>query len=125
MIHPAMQAVFDEHATPTHLSKRALHDQLAPILVVVTAAQHQLVALKALVAQAELADHDHATDGTMEHIRQTFAAAEREVNATMEHARGAAHAFVQLERYMSEQKKAFEPPIVPSSSAVASGSLHG
>jgi hypothetical protein len=104
-MHPKLQAVFDQHDKPTFACKRDVHDQLTPILKVASAVQKQMIEYKSLVAEAELADHDGAIDGTVEHIRQTFAAVEREANAFVEHGRGLAHALAQLDRYLAEQRK--------------------
>lgn len=107
-MHTQLKAVFDEHDNASHASKRDVHDQLAPILAIATAVQRQVLEYKSLLMQAELADHDHALDGKIEHMRQTFAAAEREANAFMEHGRNLAQCFTQLDRYMADAQSGVE-----------------
>jgi hypothetical protein len=109
-MHPALRALFDEHASPTHASKRDVHNQLGLILTASTAVRKQVLEYKTLLEQAELADHDHQLDGTMEHISQRFASIERELNAAVQHERNLAAIFVELDRYMTEQQAHAENP---------------
>lgn len=120
-MHEALRAVFREHRNPSHCSKQQVQDQLAPILRMAKAAQLQLVELKALVAEAGLVPHNGEADGTMEHIHQTLAAAERRVNAFVENGRAVAQDFAQLERYLAEQEAKLST--LPAVDAIASDAI--
>lgn len=111
-MHPAVQAVFTEHAKPTHASKGDVSAQLAPILKVAAAIRKQLIEYKSLLEQAELADDSVA--GTLEHIRGTIKGAESQVNALVESARMLAKAFSELDPYMADQHAKLSAPIVGS-----------
>lgn len=97
-----LDALFAEHAKPTHVSTQALNDQLGPILKVFALAQKQLVEYKSRLADGELAAHDPLLDTKHEHVHQTLGEIEREVNATVDHARKASRAYAQLDRYMAQ-----------------------
>lgn len=117
-MHTELDAFFDEHDKPSHASKRHVHDKLGAILALAVPVRMQLVKYKGLLEQAEMASHDHSMDGTLEHIRQTIDAADRELGKVVDHGRNLALAFTQLERYMADQRKFLEagnpaPPPVP------------
>lgn len=99
-MHSQLAAVFAEHANPTHTSKRTAHDLLAPILRAAADGQKQVLEYRALIAAAELAEHDPALDGKLEMMHQTLAAMEREAAALSLHGRQYAQTHSQLDRYM-------------------------
>src|SRR4051812_33562345 len=101
-MHPELQAVFDEHQHPQHCCKRDAHDALTPIVRLAGRAQQQVSEYKLLIAQAEVAPHDHALDGKMEMMHQTLGAMEREAAALAVHARNLAQTHTQLEYCMTE-----------------------
>lgn len=117
-MHAELQAVFDEHERPTHASKKAVHEQLGAILRLAGLAQQQVIVYRSLIAQAEVAPHDHALDSKMEMMHQTFGAYEREAAILATCARNLAQVATQLDRYVTEWRSdiaAYEalPPSTP------------
>lgn len=102
MPHTELQAVFDEHAKPTHCCKREVHDQMAPIAAVAASARQQVARYKALLIQAQLAPHDTDHDFKLESIKQTIGAIERSVTQLEDAGHAVAMDFTQLDRYMAE-----------------------
>ena len=101
-----LKALLDEHAAPTRCCTADVKGEVGAILRVARKAQQQLLEYKALLMEAELdPDRDPSSDGTLEHIQQTFAAIERNANAFVEHGRKLAHDFTQLDRYLAEQRR--------------------
>lgn len=101
-IHPELQAVFDEHAAPTHASKRDIHAQLLAVLKVALAAQRQIAEYRSLLTIAKVADHDPELDFKMHHMIGTFASAERNSAASTHFLTLLADDFSQLDRYAAE-----------------------
>lgn len=101
-MHAELQAVFDEHANPTHVTKAEVHAALSPILQLTSRAQQQMIVLRSLLTQAELAPHDHALDSKLEMMHQTLGAMEREAGALSQVGRNLALVFTQLDRYAAE-----------------------
>lgn len=100
-MHRELHAVFAEHAEPTHASKRDVHDQMAPLMTMGSAAERQLAEYESLIVQAELAPHDHALDGKLEMMHQTIRAGRREIASMLTHGRDVARVFTQLDRCMA------------------------
>lgn len=103
-MHTELQAVFDEHEAPKHCCKRQAHDAIGPVVRLAAKAQQQVIEYRTLIAQAEVAPHDHALDGKMEMMHQTLGAMEREATALAAAARNLGQTHTQLERYMAEWK---------------------
>ncbi len=99
---PSLADVFAEHDDPTHASKREIHDQLAVILAIGADVQKQMIEYRSKLMAAQLVD-DTLT-GQMEHMHQTFGAAEREATTFVTAGRNLAMCFTQLDRYMAEQR---------------------
>lgn len=102
--HPELAAVFDEHASPQHCSKRSAHDQLQPLLCFAACAQKQLAEYREKLLAAELADHDHQLDGKLERLHQTLGAIDRDLPAFIDAGRRIALSFTQLDRYFAETR---------------------
>jgi hypothetical protein len=64
-LHPALQRFVDKHRATTVDHKRAAHDQLRPILGMASTMLAHLNALQQELTAAELEEHDHALDGTL------------------------------------------------------------
>lgn len=114
--HPELAAVFAEHESPTHCSKRHAHDQLQPLLCFAACAQKQLAEYRDLLLQAELADHDRALDGKLERLHQTLGAIDLDLPKLLEAGRRIAKSFTQLDRYFAETNADLArvaPPLVP------------
>lgn len=101
-MHKELQAVFDEHRTPKHADRRAVHVALAPLLETVDRARQQLLEYKRLLHQAELAPHDTRLDGKLEAMHQTIGNGELQLDAMTRAVRDLARDFTQLDRYMEE-----------------------
>lgn len=101
-MHAELKAFFAEHQNPTHTSKRAVHDKLMDFGKLAADAQKQVIQYGALLDGALHAEHDHALDGKVEHMRQTFGAMQREADLFAQAARNLGQTFTQLDRYVAE-----------------------
>lgn len=105
LMHHTLQKVFDEHGSPTHASKRHVHDQLTPIVRLAAKAQQQVLEYRVLITEASLSDeHDPRLDGKLELMHQTFGAMERAASNLTSAARELAQATAQLDRYVVDWK---------------------
>lgn len=108
-MHTKVRAFFDEHAAPGHCDKRAVHDQLSPIVRMAAKAQQQVLEYRTLITEATLAaDHDPAFNGKLEMMHQTFGAMERSAAALSLAARDLARDTAQLDRYVAEWRDDFD-----------------
>lgn len=109
-MHSALEHLFDEHTSPSHASRRAVHDRASPILAIATAVQRQIAMYRELLIAAELslANDDGKLQGKIEHLHQTLGALERESAAFVESGRRLAGGLTQWDRYMAEAKAALE-----------------
>lgn len=103
-MHPTTQALFDEHANPTHCGKRAIHDQLGPILDMIATVKLQVALYQQKRVAAKLADHDHAIDGKLELIKQTLKVVDTALSNFHAEGERAADALTQLDRTMAEAR---------------------
>lgn len=105
----SLQRIFDEHDTPTHASKRDVHDALSPMVRLAAKAQQQVIEYRVLITEAAVAaDHDPAYSGKLESMHQAFAAIERQSAALSAAARELAQSMEQLDRIMGESKTDIE-----------------
>lgn len=96
----SVNSVFAEHRQPKHASKRAVHDQLSPIMAMAADVQRQVIEYRAALVQAQLSDDSLAPN--IEHMYQTFGAIDREVANLVAAGRALAQAFTQLDRYIAD-----------------------
>lgn len=89
---------------PSHCSKRAMHDALAPIMDVVARGQMQAVELRRRINGVLLDDHDHRLDGKMERFRQAVGALDLDLAALETLALKVAGHFTTIDRYIGEDK---------------------
>lgn len=101
--HP-LRAVFAEHASPKHCSKRQVHDGLRPVAGLVADMKKQMIEYRAVLDESTLADDSLA--GKAEHIHQTIEAADREIGNLERAQRNVAKIFTQLDVYLNEQHQA-------------------
>lgn len=101
-----LEPIVAAHKNAKFASKRAIHDQMAPITTVIANIQLQLVEYRRVTDLAFLADEDPAADAKVEHFRQTFSALDREVTAFAEAARNVARGMSQLDRYIAQAEVA-------------------
>ena len=101
-IREKADALFAEHATPTHCAKQTVHDQIAPITRLVAGVRKQVLEYQVLIQEMEQAAPDPRLYPVFEHMHQTFGAIEREAAALATSARQVSLSFVQLDRYMAD-----------------------
>lgn len=93
----ALATFFDTHRAATGEKKRAVHDALDPILDVCADAEQHLLDLETKLGKAELAAHDHATDGTTQWMHTRIADARLRTTDLRSAGRALARAMVELE----------------------------
>ncbi len=99
--HP-LAHVFSEHASPQHMDRATFRDELKKWFGVISKMQKQLIQYKTATLEAALTEQPDGRGPTYEHVHQTFAVLEREVNAIALHCRGAMQGYDQLDRYLAE-----------------------
>jgi hypothetical protein len=103
-MHQELEKVFAEHDNPTHASKAAVHATGRLIGRGIADIRKQLVEYRTLVHEAETAPHDHALDGKLEQMHQTYGAIERDIAIMEQMNRNVTLRFTQLEVYKDSWK---------------------
>lgn len=96
-----LKSLFDEHANPTHTSRRDVHDQLAAIVSLGAKVQKQMIEYRACLMEEQLSQADPALEAKYEQIHQTIDAAEREARIHVESGRQLAKTYSQIDRVMA------------------------
>jgi hypothetical protein len=102
-MHPALTDFFDTHGTTSAKHKRAVHDQLAPIMVVVHESRAHATELEHKLQIAELQAHDHRLDDKMEWMHGRIRIVEQRAAALQAAGRDLARAMVDLEAAFSAE----------------------
>lgn len=98
------EALFAEHAAPTYAAKDSIRAEIGVLLALGANVQKQMIEYKSLLVEAQMSDTDPVLESKYEHIHQTFAGIEREVNAFVNAGRLLASALNQLDTYIETTK---------------------
>jgi hypothetical protein len=101
-MHPALAHFFDTHREGTAAHKRAMHDQLAPIMETAGAIRSHAITLEAKLQAAELEAHDHVLDGKMEYMHGKLRVLEQRAAAVQVAGRELAHALADVEHSFTQ-----------------------
>lgn len=107
--HAVLQPLFAEHAKPTHATKRAVHDQLRPVLAVIADVNHQIMLYADLIQQAELTAEGAELAPLLANMHSTMKAALEDGAAANAILRRLAQTFGDLDRYIAERKTVLAP----------------
>ncbi len=106
-MHAALQAVFDEHAKPTHATSQTIYNQLQAIVAAAALVEKQMVRYHELRRAAMLAPQDERYNNLrpkIEQMRGNIEAVERASKQFVSAAETLAATLVQFDRQMHEHR---------------------
>lgn len=105
-MYDALQKVFDEHASPTLASSRAVCDRMMPVVQLNAAVQKQILEYESLLEQAMMDPaHPPTLTPKLESIRQTLGALKRDSAAAQQAFALVRLSMEQLDRYMPQAQQ--------------------
>lgn len=104
-MHASLQALFDEHATPTHATGDDIRAALKPILAIGARLNKQMAVYREHHLNAKLDAHDPGFDSMQEQLRQRFAAAETRVANFIDAGEKLADVMANIESVMAQTRE--------------------